>query len=187
MDRIWRDDTISSKKLIRPENADVLLADFPSREGEMLHAITAGDFVFGDFILRLIARDGPPRSMTTATLSLSLKNIKGLVAVLTETPFPFHLVLSHYFQSTNKEIFRAIEELLIPIPDFRLNIGRCHAKITLLDFPDRAVVIESSANLRSSGNIEQIFAKQSRELYDFHFAWIAEFAASENSLKKSAE
>jgi hypothetical protein len=181
-----RSDARAVKKLIRPENADVILADFPSEDGDMLHAITCGDFVFCDFILRLIQRAGIPRAMTAATLSLSLKNVEKLAALLTATPFPFHLVLSHYFKSTSGEIFRAIESLLVPIPGFRLTIGRCHAKVTLLDYPDRALVIESSANLRSSRNIEQITAKQCRALHDFHLQWIEEFATSEESFKTSA-
>lgn len=178
-DRLKRQDARTAKKLIRPENADAILADFPSQEGDMLHAITCGDFVFGDFVLRLIERDGPPRSMTITTLSLSRKNVEKLAALLTASPFSFHLVLSHYFKSTSGEIFTAIETLLVPLPHFKLTVGRSHTKVTLLDYGDRAIVMESSANLRSSNNLEQIFAKQCRALYDFHLRWIAEFEASE--------
>lgn len=182
-DRLKRSDARAAKKLIRPENADVILAEFPAEEGDMLHAITCGDFVFCDFILRLIEKDGITRSMTATTLSLSLKNVEKLAALLTATPFPFHLVLSHYFKSTSGDIFRGIESLLVPLPCFRLTIGRSHAKVTLLDYPGRALVIESSANLRSSGNIEQITAKQCRALHDFHLGWIEEFASAEAARK----
>lgn len=181
-----RSDARAVKKLIRPENADVILAAFPAEDGDMLHAITCGDFVFCDFILRLIEREGTPRAMTATTLSLSLKNVEKLAALLTATPFPFHLVLSHYFKSTSGDILRAIEALMIPIPTFRLTIGRSHAKVTLLDYPDRAYVIESSANLRSSRNIEQITAKRCRDLHDFHLTWIEEFAVSEKSFQSSS-
>lgn len=160
-----RSDARAVKKLIRPENADVILADFPAEDGDMLHAITCGDFVFCDFILRLIEREGTPRAMTATTLSLSLKNVEKLAA---------------------GDILRAIEALMIPIPTFRLTIGRSHAKVTLLDYPDRAYVIESSANLRSSRNIEQITAKRCRDLHDFHLTWIEEFAVSEKSFQSSS-
>jgi hypothetical protein len=185
-DRLKRADGIAAKKLILPKNADLILADFPAEDGEMLHAITCGDFIFFDLILRLIEREGIPSSMTSTTLSLSLKNIEKLAALLTATPFPFHLVLSHYFKSTSGEIFRAIESLLVPIPDFRLTVGRSHTKITLLDYRKRAFVIESSANFRSSNNLEQIFAKQCRDLHDFHLTWIEEFSTSEK-LRRTAK
>ena len=48
--------------------------------------------------------------------------------------------------------------------------ARNHAKVALFDC---GLVIETSANLRSSDNIEQITAVHDVELYDFHREWIA--------------
>lgn len=174
-----RRDGKAGRALIRPENADQVIDAFPEVPEETLHALVCGDFVFCDLLTRTVDRFGPPVTLTVATLSLSTKNLDALVAMLTRHPdLRFHLILSHYFQSTSKEIFTALEKLLSEIfpHRFTLTIGRSHAKIALFDYTDREpLVIESSANLRSSGNLEQLTVFRGRELADFHLEWIEEF------------
>jgi len=49
----------------------------------------------------------------------------------------------------------------------------CHAKILLLELSDgRRFTVESSANLRSCGSVEQFFMVNDAELYEFHSGWI---------------
>lgn len=180
-DRQKKRDAAAVRGIINPENADAILDAFPIERGDRLHAITSGDFIYSDLLLRLIARHGKPESATITTLSMSVKNVEAIAAMLKHDPFPLHLVLSHYFKNTNGEIFRAIEELLIApgFPGFRITIGRSHAKVALFEYQEKCFVIEGSANLRSSSNIEQIFAVQDREVFDFHRAWIEELAVAE--------
>lgn len=187
-EKLKRADSRIGKKLIRFENAAIVLDDLPEEEGDRLHAIVCGDFVYLDLVTGLIQRRGEPLELILATLSLSLKNLETLERLLTRFPaLPIRLVLSHYFQSTSKEIFIALETMLSSkFPDrFRVTVGRSHAKLALIDYGPAAgcFVIEGSANLRSSNNIEQISIFRDRELYEMHAGWIEELHAA--SLKKS--
>lgn len=179
LDRFKRADAKVFRTLMKPENADVVIDAIPAKEGGALHALLCGDFVFCDLVLRMVARFGAPRSLVITTLSLSLKNLVGLEAMLVKFPgFPLHLVVSSYFQSTNKEIFVALEKLVSKFPDrFKITIGRSHAKLVLLDYGVKAgcYVIESSSNLRSSNCLEQVSIFRERSLLEFHQAWIEAF------------
>lgn len=177
-----RRDGKAGRKLIRPENADQVIESLPGSPDETLHALVCGDFVFCDLLTRIVDRMGAPVRLSVATLSLSMRNLESLAAMMTAAPeLRFHLVLSHYFQSTSKDLFVALEKLLVEIfPDrFELTIGRSHAKVALFDYgPDdgiEPIVIETSANLRSSGNLEQLAIFRGRELAEFHAGWIEEF------------
>lgn len=180
LERFKRNDVKIFRTLMKPENADQVISSFPSSEGEALHGVLCGDFVFCDLVLRMVALLGAPISMTISTLSLSLKNLAGIDAMLSANPgFPLHLVISSYFQSTNKEIFIALQAIVETKWKDRLNItiGRSHAKLVLIDYGPESgcYVIETSSNLRSSNCLEQFSVFRERELYDFHFKWIEDF------------
>lgn len=165
-----------ARKLIKPENSDFLIDALPA-EGELLHCVTCGDFVLGDMVVRLVERIGPPKSLTIATLSMSVKNVESFAAMLEQhRDLTLEILVSHYFRNTNGEIFTAIENLLVKkFPErFAVRIERSHAKLILFDYPGEAYVIETSANLRSSNNIEQMVVSNSRELLNFHRQWIGE-------------
>jgi hypothetical protein len=166
------------RRCIRPENAEVLLPHLPKNEEERLHAIIAGDFIFCDLVCAVVARHGAPRRLTCATLSLSLKNVAALEKLASNHGFPIDLLLSHYFEKTNQAIFAALLAVRDRCPLIRVRIARSHCKITLFDYPDFPLVIESSANLRSSRNLEQVSIFADRELLDFHLQWIEEAAAA---------
>jgi len=172
----------AARALIKPQNADQVIDLLPELPEETLHAIVCGDFVFCDLLTRIVSRLGAPAKLTVATLSLSIRNLEALVAMLQAEPdLHFHLVLSHYFQSTSKEIFVALEKLVLEtFPDrAAVTVGRSHAKVAVFDYAaGLPLVIETSANLRSSGNIEQIAAFRGRELADFHLGWIEAFRAA---------
>ena len=180
--RLKRNDAKIFKTLMKPKNADAVLDVLPAREGETLHAVISGDFVFHDMIFRLVNRIGAPLSMTIATLSLSLKTLLGIEAMFTRFPgFPLTLVVSSYFQSSNKDIFAALEALATRFADrFKVTIGRSHAKIILIDYGPSAgcYIIETSSNLRSSNNLEHLTIFRERQLFDFHAGWIQEFCTA---------
>jgi hypothetical protein len=180
LDRFKRNDAKIFRTLMKPENADQVIDQMPQAEGESLHGVLCGDFVFCDLILRMVDRLGAPLALTITTLSLSMKNLAGIDAMLTRFPgFPLHLVVSSYFQSTNKEIFIALQAMVDAKFEDRitLTIGRSHAKLVLIDYGPGAgcIVIETSSNLRSSNCLEQFSIFRERQLHDFHLGWIEEF------------
>ncbi|MEO5712176.1 MAG: hypothetical protein ABIT37_01700 [Luteolibacter sp.] len=182
LDRFKRADAKVFRTLMKPENADQVIDAMPVGEGEALHSLLCGDFVFCDLILRMVTRFGAPLSLVITTLSLSMKNLVGIEAMFAEFPnFPLHLVVSSYFQSTNKKIFVALETLVAKFPDrFTITIGRSHAKLVLLDYGQEAgcFVIETSSNLRSSNCLEQVSVFRERALFDFHLGWVEAFRAT---------
>jgi len=160
------------KRLIRPENARPIVDELPE-EGERLHCVLRGDFVLCDLIPLILARRGACPHLRVATLGLSaanaetLANLKaaGLVGEIT-------LVASHYFQQVDKTTtFRQVSAILEG--KARLIVCRSHAKVILLPTArGDHLVIEGSANLRSSDNLEQMLMLNCRTTHDFHAAWI---------------
>lgn len=182
IDAVKQRDRLLARRFVRPENATALVADLPAGD-DSLHALLPGDFVFGDFLAAVIQSHGPPTRLDIATLSLSHANLATLLHLARTHATPIHLLLSHYFRHTSKPIFAALRAAVAPLPQFRLTIGRNHCKVLLLDYPDRPWVIEGSANLRSSRNLEQITVLCSRGLLEFHRAWMEESATAFDSEK----
>lgn len=170
--KAWR----SVRRFIRPENAEVLLPHLPECETDRLHALIAGDFVFCDLLAAIIAKRGAPRRMVCATLSLSQKNIATLESLVSKHGFPLEILLSHYFTRTSAAIFAALLAVAKRNPLVRVRVTRSHCKVTLFDYETAPLVIESSANLRSSGNLEQVSIFADAGLLEFHAGWIAEAA-----------
>jgi hypothetical protein len=83
------------------------------------------------------------------------------------------LNVSTYFRSSDRDIFDYIRRELSARGQ-RVMVTRSHAKLVLINAPPRAIVIEMSANLRSSQNWEQATVSDSAELLKFHRAWIAD-------------
>jgi hypothetical protein len=83
------------------------------------------------------------------------------------------VLVSHYFQSTEKELFEAMARELMPA-GCQLYVGRIHAKVLLFDFFSEKITITASANLRSSNNIEQVDVFSWPALFIFHREWMQE-------------
>lgn len=161
-----------AKKLIRPENAALLLENLPESEWDRTHAVVCGDFIFGDFIGQLLEKVGPCPKIDIATLSMSAANAQMLGGALKSSRVrDLRIVLSHYFRATNPEVIAAIDEHLVGA---QIIIGRCHCKIVTFDYPDRPLVFETSANLRSSNCMEQVSIFCDRDLLNAHAAWISQ-------------
>jgi hypothetical protein len=86
------------------------------------------------------------------------------------------LVVSHYFRQVDKlTAFRQVSARLEGLTE--IVVARNHAKVILIptdagDF----YVIEGSANLRSSDNLEQMFVVNDEETHAFHANWLDHLA-----------
>ncbi len=163
------------KKLIHPKNAQAVIDAMPREEGDRLHAVVGGDFIFGDMIC-MIAHEQPVARLLISTLSMSMRNIETLIACMDANEVEkLELLLSHYFVNSNEKERVKIKEAQARLGNDRMQLGaaRSHTKVTLFKFTDgRNLIIESSANLRSSDNVEQISAFCDAELFDWHAEWI---------------
>jgi hypothetical protein len=165
------------RALIRPENAAAVIAHLPE-PGERTHCLLRGDFVLCDLIPAIVAARGRCPHLRIATLGLSVANADTLAALVEAGEVgALTLVVSHYFQQVDKTtIYRAVAARLARIA--RFVVTRSHAKVICLPTArGDHFVIEGSANLRSSDNIEQMLVTNEQATHDFHVAWIDELAS----------
>lgn len=169
------------RNLIRPENAAQILPHLPIDDTERLHALLRGDFVLFDLIPAIIRHIGPVGHLRIATLGMSAANATGLARLLaTGRVERLTLVVSHYFQQVDRTtVFAEVCAALAPHGVAPV-VTRNHAKVILLPFVDRPdrLVLEGSANLRSSDNVEQLCVFNSAATHEFHAGWIDALAAA---------
>ena len=108
-------------------------------------------------------------------MGFSKDNIAELVALLDAGQIGrVSLICSHYFKGTSNGIWELAQAELAQRGDrARFLSIRNHCKIIALKLTDgRTVTIETSANLRSCKNIEQMTIFGHPEVYQFHVGWM---------------
>lgn len=160
-----------ARALVRAENADNLVFAWPD-PGESVHAVLSGEFVLGDLIDRARALRGDPRAIWIATLSLGLPNVPTLKSAAL-AGMDIRVLVSHYFQSTEDALYESIMRDLEPA-GVKIYVGRLHAKVILFDYESAPVVLTTSANLRSSNNLELASLFAWPDLFLFHQSWMRE-------------
>lgn len=158
------------------DRARDLARDIELASGAREFAFVSGNFVFGDIIEALIVDEGKlyPKRMSIQTLSMNAENIDSLRNVVDACPMmeSLRIVLSDYFFAHYRG-----EDGLVPYlcdvldtgdVDFDLAFASIHTKIVSIEtLGGNFVVMDGSANLRSSRNIEQFRIECDEELYRF--------------------
>jgi hypothetical protein len=160
--------------------AKELLPYMPQAEGDATHAIMSGRW---DLCVLLAAvlefYVSTCQSLRIATLSFNDRNTlemaellrSGRVAALT-------LLCSSFFKAHNDAEYSEARRTAAEFPGcWRLAAGRTHCKVCLLEYPERKLVLEGSANLRANGNIENLLIVQDADLFAWHAAWIDELVS----------
>jgi len=163
------------KHFIRPENARAVLDHLPESPDDRTHCVLRGDFVLCDLIPLLIGFGGNCPHLRIATLGMSLANADALACLVERGQIgKLTIVVSLYFQQLDKATtFRAVAGRLANVA--RLVITRSHSKVILLPTEaGHSFVLEGSANLRSSDNLEQMLITNDPATLAFHAAWIDE-------------
>jgi hypothetical protein len=170
------------RKWIRPENARALLEHLPTNPDERTHAVLRGDFVLCDIIPAIIRERGRCPHLHIATLGMSGANAAtladlhqaGLIGEIT-------ICCSIYFRQVDRTgTWPEVESHLGGIA--KLIVSRNHAKVICLPTESGDhYVIEGSANLRSSDNLEQIVVFNDPELVAFHRGWMAELESRDHA------
>lgn len=144
-------------------------------EGESLHMVISGRFALWDFVPAMLTLSGTTiTAMHIATLGFSKRNIAKMCELHDAGRIgSIHLLCSHYFAGTSGAIYDFAVEQFATRSGCKFLSVRTHAKMVLVAFADgRKIVIESSANLRSCKNIEQVSIFADGALYAFHRGWI---------------
>jgi hypothetical protein len=144
--------------------------------GEAIHGVTGTSFsgwMIAAAIVELL-RPAPIDAMTICTLGFNRENARDLCGLLDSGAVRSVLLLvSDYFKSSDRTIFADIRQDLERRGQ-RVAIARSHAKLMLFDAGERHIVVETSANLRSSMNVEQFSVADDPALLAFHRGWIDE-------------
>ena len=138
-------------------------------DGETLHGMISGRYALFDLLPALIAHAGDVTDLHLSTLSFSKQNAADLLGLIDGGQVRrVSLLISYYFKSTSRELY----DLLVPqlrSRGHRVLAMRTHAKLLLARTADGAAyTVESSANLRSSKNVEQFAMTRDAGLYQWH-------------------
>lgn len=154
------------------DNAVKLAKDLRLGANQRADVIVSGAFIFGDFIEAYVKEYNIKcLKMTISTLSLSQDNIDSL-AMLLDLNYvdELNLVVSAYFYSHERwNLIPYIYEKLDKGNKFQLAVAGIHTKTCQFEtLGGKKIVMHGSANLRSSGNIEQFTIEDNPQLYDFY-------------------
>ena len=178
------------KGYILYSNARKLAKELRLNPGERFDAFVGGDFIFGDFIeAYIVEHNAKCGKMTISTLSLSQENVDSLRTLLEKGYVDsLNLLVSVYFYS--HEAHALIPYIYDRLDDsawnFNLSVAAIHTKTAQFEtLGGRKIVIHGSANLRSSGNIEQFTIEENPELYNFYDEHLTRIAERYSTINKA--
>lgn len=159
-------------------------------EGETVHAVISGRYPLWALVPAVVELAGGAaiEDLHLITLSYGKDNAADLVEMLDAgTIRRVWLMVSHYFAHANPHLYDPLAHELGKRGHHVLAL-RTHAKIILIKLTDgRTYVVESSANLRSCKNIEQLTFTRDRGLYDFHREWVGGLFASAAEIDRNEQ
>lgn len=145
-------------------------------EGYRAFAFVSGNFVFGDVLEAMVERRKvAPRLMTVQTLSMSEENVDSLrnvVDMMGGRLERLRIVLSVYFWGHEHRPGQLVPYLYerLDVPGLYLDVAfaSIHTKIVSVEtLAGRHLVMDGSANLRSSRNVEQVRVECDDGLYEY--------------------
>jgi len=161
-----------SSDFVMYDNAVKLARDIEITEGSRYDVVVNGSFIFGDFLEAFIVRNNCKcRKLTISTLSMNQNNIDSLHNLITHGYIDeLNLIISAYFY--NMEI-RALIPYIYRHLDIdnrlQLAVANVHTKTAQFEtLGGKKIIAHGSANLRSSGSIEQFTIEENPEIYDFY-------------------
>ncbi len=163
------------QRMIREENASDLVKQIKLERGMRVHCIVSGNFMFSHF-LRALLMDNMVKAkrITITTLSMSQSCIEALKDIC-DLGYceKLDLIVSMYFYSHERQslipyLYESLDYHDAPY-QFQLAVADTHCKTIQIETTGGAkLTVHGSANLRSSGCIEQICIEENAELHDFH-------------------
>jgi hypothetical protein len=179
----------SKDKTAAWKNAKKTASKIEITPGMSYFGIIDGSFIFGDLIeALLVGKRIRARRLDIQTLSLSQENVDSLATLLIKGYVKeLNLIISDYFFAHERKVLIPYIYEHLDIADrFQLAVCGLHTKIITMELTEGIkLVIHGSANLRSSGNIEQIAIQDSAEIYDFIIEMNDKIIKKFNTINKS--
>ncbi len=170
---VWSRPIVRAPKLVAYEHAREMAREITLDNEHETFAFVSGNFVFGDLLEALVEeRRISVRSLGIHTLSLNAENIDSIRNVLEMAPVTrLDVILSNYWYAHELKtgmVGYLFEQLDLDGLDLRVAFAGTHCKVITVETPKGNVLtMHGSANLRSSGNVEQVHISPDRGLYDF--------------------
>ena len=184
-------------KLMKPsrviyDNAVKMAKDIVLEKDMSVYSIVSGNFIFGDLLEAMIIEQRVKvKALYISTLSLSENNVDSLVNImLSGLCDELHLVVSSYFYSHERgNLIKYIyQELENEKPwKFFFSVAGTHMKLAMIETDELKITMQGSANLRSSGNIEQFSIVEEENLFEFNKEYIEIIEQSYQINKKSGD
>ena len=130
-----------------------------------------GNCQFVDFITEFIKCIGKIEEIYLTTLSLNQHTFDSLDSILPD--ITKNLLVSRYFLATDKNQILPKMKKAKRLEKYNIGFFRNHTKMVLIKSKDNYYLFTGSANLRSSGTIEQFSIYNSEKLYNFNKKWIS--------------
>ena len=157
---------------VRYDNADALAREIDFKPGMRYDMFVSGSFIFGDFIEAFLRHNNcKATQMTIGTLSMSRENVDSLYLLMDKGFIDnLRLMVSDYFYGhERRDTVPYIYKRLDIDNRFQLGVARVHTKTChFQSLGGKKIVMHASANLRSSGNVEQLTIEENPTLYDFY-------------------
>lgn len=154
------------------DNAQKLARELRLDFGQRADVLVNGSFIFGDFLEAYIVQHRARCTrMTISTLSLNQNNVDSLATLLQKGYVDeLNIIVSHYFWAYEARGLVPYMYRTLDIGNkFQLAVAFVHTKTAQFETQGgRKIVMHGSANLRSSGNIEQFTIEENPALYDFY-------------------
>ena len=178
-----------TSKPIKYRNAMQLAKEIGNiKRDDRFFVMLPGTFVFGDFIEAWIIHNNyNVLEMTISTLSLSQNNVDSLVNLIQADYLQeLNIIVSDYFFSHERhQLVPYMYQELDVDNKFQLSVARVHTKVCLIKTEcGRNIIIHGSANLRTSGNVEQIVIEIDDKLFKFNEEWHNEIIEKYKTINK---
>lgn len=162
----------ASEDFVMYDNAVKLAKDLKVTEGMRADAFISGNFIFGDFVEAFLTEHHVcAKRMVLSTLSLSQNNVDSLKALMEHGYIEkLDIIISVYFWGNERHsLIPYIYKNLDKDDRFQMAVAGIHTKTCHFETKGgKKICIHGSANLRSSGNIEQFTIEENAKLFEFY-------------------
>lgn len=177
-----------NQSMIKYDNAELLAKNINFEDTQRYFVLCSGAFIFGDFLEALIVEnDYGIDELTISSLSFSQDNINSLANLLNGGYIKkLRMFVSCYFWGfkSNKDLIK-YAYMQFENFDFDIIVSQQHTKMSLIKTDcGKYIICHGSANLRSSGCIEQFSIENNQELYNFNKEYFNSISLEYSAVKK---
>lgn len=151
-----------------------LLRDLPE-PNEYVHLISNGKYDYYTFIPVILEKTGHIDELYGSTWTMNRSNCENLFGLFDSGKIAkMAIITGLYFKHRETAVYASLVEGMAKRHQKVISCDN-HAKVILIRAKDKYYVIEGTANWTGNPRIEQNVVAQSKELFEFHKAWMEVF------------